>query len=307
MAQACSCPCPMHLPPCARFPRFRAAVTAPRAVGWSGPCCHPCGGHPPAQGRSPHPCTVHGLFGGRSRGRDAPTADGMFGAHTGGATPRSWTPTTPPTNCWPKAPRGGGGSWRPRTRGVAPPGGAHCTRWPRRHPCCVVLRLCSPGCTLQPWALQDCVRVAAIRPAGLRAVRHHCSRKAMCPLRPLILPSCGLVWGVPVLCPPPAPRLPASGAPNLPRVHNIYHSLTSISFRASWPGRARLVRPTLNTQSRDASEGGWVGGSAGCRERSGARSEGVDETVQSGCCQLQSPLGWAVGGKAGSPCTRNHH
>ena len=28
---------------------------------------------------------------------------------TGGATPRSWTPTTPPTNCWPKAPRGGGG------------------------------------------------------------------------------------------------------------------------------------------------------------------------------------------------------
>ena len=43
----------------------------------------------------------------------------------GGATPRFWTPTTPPTNCWPEAPWGGGGggrgSWRPRTRGVAPP------------------------------------------------------------------------------------------------------------------------------------------------------------------------------------------
>ena len=27
----------------------------------------------------------------------------------GGATPRFWTPTTPPTNCWPEAPPGGGG------------------------------------------------------------------------------------------------------------------------------------------------------------------------------------------------------
>ena len=27
----------------------------------------------------------------------------------GGATPRFWTPTTPPTNCWPEAPWGGGG------------------------------------------------------------------------------------------------------------------------------------------------------------------------------------------------------
>ena len=34
----------------------------------------------------------------------------------GGATPRSWTPTTPPTNCWPKAPRGGGGAWRGGSR-----------------------------------------------------------------------------------------------------------------------------------------------------------------------------------------------
>ena len=30
-------------------------------------------------------------------------------ACTGGPTPRVWTPTTPPTNCWPEAPRGGGG------------------------------------------------------------------------------------------------------------------------------------------------------------------------------------------------------
>ena len=27
----------------------------------------------------------------------------------GGATPQFWTPTTPPTNCWPEAPWGGGG------------------------------------------------------------------------------------------------------------------------------------------------------------------------------------------------------
>ena len=27
---------------------------------------------------------------------------------TGGAIPRFWTPTTPPTNCWPEAPGGGG-------------------------------------------------------------------------------------------------------------------------------------------------------------------------------------------------------
>ena len=27
----------------------------------------------------------------------------------GGATHRFWTPTTPPTNCWPEAPWGGGG------------------------------------------------------------------------------------------------------------------------------------------------------------------------------------------------------
>ena len=28
----------------------------------------------------------------------------------GGGTPRFWTPTTPPTNCWPEATWGGGGS-----------------------------------------------------------------------------------------------------------------------------------------------------------------------------------------------------
>ena len=59
--------------------------------------------------------------------------DTVFGEHTGSvdkrpvgmgqATPRFWMPTTPPTNRWPEAPfgGGGGGSWRPRTRGAAPP------------------------------------------------------------------------------------------------------------------------------------------------------------------------------------------
>ena len=43
---------------------------------------------------------------GNSRGQrlHAPTA-----RRTGGATPRFWTPTTPPTDCWPEAPWGGGG------------------------------------------------------------------------------------------------------------------------------------------------------------------------------------------------------
>ena len=31
----------------------------------------------------------------------------------GGATPRFWTPTTPPTNCWLEAPWGGGGGGAP--------------------------------------------------------------------------------------------------------------------------------------------------------------------------------------------------
>ena len=39
----------------------------------------------------------------------------------GGGGPRFWTPTPPPTNCWPEAPLEGGGSWHSRTRGVAPP------------------------------------------------------------------------------------------------------------------------------------------------------------------------------------------
>ena len=41
---------------------------------------------------------------------------------TGGATPRFWTPTTPPTNCWPEAPWGGGGG---ETRIVAHHSGDH--------------------------------------------------------------------------------------------------------------------------------------------------------------------------------------
>ena len=39
--------------------------------------------------------------------------------NTGGATPRFWTPTTPPTSCWSEAPFGGGG-------GIA--GGVHSGR-----------------------------------------------------------------------------------------------------------------------------------------------------------------------------------
>ena len=31
------------------------------------------------------------------------------GGGGGGATPRFWTPTTAPTDCWPEAPWGGGG------------------------------------------------------------------------------------------------------------------------------------------------------------------------------------------------------
>ena len=49
-------------------------------------------------------------------------ASGAFGAHR---QPRV-TPLA--TNCWPEAPGGGGGSWRPRSRGIAPPPpGRRCT------------------------------------------------------------------------------------------------------------------------------------------------------------------------------------
>ena len=40
--------------------------------------------------------------GGRGAGRGA--------GGPGGATPRFWMPTTPPTNCW-RGPLGGGGAW----------------------------------------------------------------------------------------------------------------------------------------------------------------------------------------------------
>ena len=55
---------------------------------------------------------------------------------TGGATHRFWTPTTPPTNCWPEAPWGGGdlrggfregeggGGYRRGWRGGGAPGGS---------------------------------------------------------------------------------------------------------------------------------------------------------------------------------------
>ena len=51
---------------------------------------------------------------------------GTFGAHGAlrafGAHGRLGTAPLA-TNCWSEAPRWGGGSWRPRTRGVAPPPG----------------------------------------------------------------------------------------------------------------------------------------------------------------------------------------
>ena len=54
----------------------------------------------------------------------------MHGGGGGGATPRFWTPTTPPTNCWPEAPWvvGGGaaleGGFREGRMGGGSRGGA---------------------------------------------------------------------------------------------------------------------------------------------------------------------------------------
>ena len=49
--------------------------------------------------------------------------------HGRGATPRFWVPTTPPTNCWPEAPLGGG------ILGGAPwGGGGSGGRWGGRFP-----------------------------------------------------------------------------------------------------------------------------------------------------------------------------
>ena len=41
----------------------------------------------------------------------------------GGATPRFWTPTSPPTNCWPEAPWGGGSGRRNGGGGIGGAGG----------------------------------------------------------------------------------------------------------------------------------------------------------------------------------------
>ena len=79
-------------------------------------------------------------------GFGAHAAAGAFGAHgLLRAAPLA-------TNCWPEAPRGGGrGSWRPRTRGVAPPPpglnttGARCA--------CGACR--SPYIKLSPHAIMD--------------------------------------------------------------------------------------------------------------------------------------------------------
>ena len=42
-------------PPQTRIARLRMTLTVPRAVGWSRPCCHPCGGHLLARGVQPPP------------------------------------------------------------------------------------------------------------------------------------------------------------------------------------------------------------------------------------------------------------
>ena len=52
--------CPTCLPPRARISHLRLMWTVPCAVGWSRPCCHPCGGHLRRAGRSPRPCGVRG-------------------------------------------------------------------------------------------------------------------------------------------------------------------------------------------------------------------------------------------------------
>ena len=65
---------------------------------------------------------------------------GTFGVHgeSGALGAHGRLRATPlATNCWPKAPRGGGGgrgSWRPRTRGVAPPRAAPLARLQRLSP-----------------------------------------------------------------------------------------------------------------------------------------------------------------------------
>ena len=64
---------------------------------WASRCGRLSGSRGPKGARTSDPATW-----------DAPRGI-SFGHFPGGATPRFWTPTTPPTNCWPEAPWGGGG------------------------------------------------------------------------------------------------------------------------------------------------------------------------------------------------------
>ena len=59
----------------------------------------------PAQGK-----TAHGPKWGHLRHYTTPSVNNTLQPRGGGgATPWFWTPTTPPTDCWPEAPWGGGG------------------------------------------------------------------------------------------------------------------------------------------------------------------------------------------------------
>ena len=86
------------------------------------------GGRPLSSGRQlppPPPQLTVGwrpLLGGGGIGGGGLREGRMGGGGIGGAGAHGRLRATPlATNCWPEALGGGGGSWRPRTRGVAPP------------------------------------------------------------------------------------------------------------------------------------------------------------------------------------------
>ena len=95
---------------------------APRGHGARLSCVECCVTHPRHQGTGQSDFSTPG-----GSGRGGGTGGG------GGATPRFWTPTTPPTNCWPEAPWGGAsegvfreGEWGGGIRGAGggAPGGS---------------------------------------------------------------------------------------------------------------------------------------------------------------------------------------
>ena len=76
-APGCPCrACPTGLPPRTRISHLRMTWTVPCAVGWSRPCCQPCGGHLPARGAQLPPlCSTWAPC----RGRGGGVADGSLG------------------------------------------------------------------------------------------------------------------------------------------------------------------------------------------------------------------------------------